>query len=409
MLLPSINDKEYDLWKKLVGNTAGVGPTPPPPSNPNFIQFIITGQSLSVGANGVPVVSTVQPYVNRMFDGGVRSEDTELASVLPLVESVDGTDGETIASGAANELTSKCSRNFLMSCNGLSAAVYASLKKGTVPYALGIAAITAGPTALASDGRTYDKVGGVLILHGESDQELAVPNYNLNLAEWQSDYETDIKAITSQTGTIPIFIYQQCNGAPSQASSLSVATALKALEAFRANPTKIVLVGPNYMWMRSDGVHLSAHGYRSLACLYARVVKQHVIDGIPFSPLVPTSISRTGEVIDITFNVPNPPIVFDLAAVVNPGNYGFSYTDDNSPPAISSVAIVGTNVVRITLASVPTGSNKFVRYGFSPTGSLGGPLGGPRGNLRDSGNQSNEYGYRNPQANWCVLFNDPVL
>jgi hypothetical protein len=384
------------------------GPTPPPPTNPDFIQFLITGQSLSLGATGVPVLSTTQPYANRMFLGGVRSEDSELDSVLPLIESVDGTDGETVASGSANELSDKTSRNFLMSCNGLSAAPYSILKKGTAPYALGIAAVTAAPDALASDGKTYDKVGGILILHGESDQELSVPDYDLHLAEWQADYDADIKAITAQEDDVPIFVYQQCNGAPSQASSLAVATALKTLDAYRADSAKVRLVTPNYMFLRSDGVHLSAHGYRSLGCMYSKVVKQTVLDGLSWQPVAPILITRSGAVITATFSVPTPPLVFDLRSILNPGNYGFSYKDDNDDTTILSVAITAEDTVTITLDQTPTGANQKLRYGFAPTSSATGPYGGPRGNLRDSSDTDNSYGYEVPRHNWGCLFDDPI-
>lgn len=37
MVLASINDTEYDLWKKLVNNSAEMTPTPPVPPQNGFL------------------------------------------------------------------------------------------------------------------------------------------------------------------------------------------------------------------------------------------------------------------------------------------------------------------------------------------------------------------------------------
>lgn len=382
---------------------------------PSLSHLLITGQSLAVGSNGIPVVSTAQPDSNLMFAGGVRAPDDELDSLIPLVaaseaDPISGTDGETIANGMADELSRpKPVLQFLVSCAGLNGARYDEIKKGTATYDLALAQIQAG-FDLADPG-IYRGVLAIVTCHGEADQAFNVANYDVALAEWQDDFDTDIKGITSQTADVPLLVYQQCSSAPSGADSAATATALESLKAHEDNPGKVVLVGPNYPWLRSDGIHLTPHGYRSMGVMYANVLRVLRAGGT-WSPLRPILIERTNEVIDVTFHVPVPPIAFDIARVFNPGNYGFSFKDDDDSAAIASVAIVAADKVRITLDGTPTGANKLIRYGWTNTswsggGGPSGPLGSARGNLRDAGyDEVNRYGY--DSFNWGVLFSKPV-
>ncbi|MBK7829522.1 MXAN_6577-like cysteine-rich protein [Nannocystis sp.] len=60
--------------------------------------LLISGQSLSTGATS-PVVSDMQPFTNLSFNTGVRAGGVGLTGFIPLVETWDGSQGETIASG----------------------------------------------------------------------------------------------------------------------------------------------------------------------------------------------------------------------------------------------------------------------------------------------------------------------
>jgi hypothetical protein len=386
--------------------------TPTPPVIQEAFQILITGQSLSVGANGLPVLSVSQPGNNVMFNGGVRAEAGEMTSLVPLIATVDadpegGFDGETLANGMADELAGATAR-YLVACHGHSSYTYSELKKGTAAYAQGMLQAEQGVALLTEN---YGGVFSVVTAHGEQDQAFDTPDYAEKMAEWQADYQTDLHAITGLDNPIPLLVYQQCSSSPSQAASADTSTALENLKAHENYPGVVVLVGPNYPWIRSDGIHLTANGYRSMGVAYAKALGT-IRAGGTWNPVRPVLITIAGAVIDVTFLVPRPPLALDLERVFNPGDYGFSYTDDDSPPAIQSVAIVGANVVRITLEDTPTGGNKLLRYGWSGTtwsGGAGpaGPLGSARGNLRDAGyDEDNLYGY--DSFNWCVLFNKPV-
>lgn len=388
-----------------------------PPSGILVFPILISGQSLGVGMNGVPVVSTTQTEGNLMFTGGVRSADDELGTLIPLIaqqQPVAGADedgGETIANGMADQLAVAFpNTKYLVSDNALNGAQYNEIKQGTAPYALGIAQAIAAFNLISASANTFGRFLAVTLLHGEQDQAFGNTGYALDLAELQDDENTDLKAISGQSEDIPLFVYQQCASAPSQASPLGAATALESLKAHEDDPGKVILVGPNYPFIRSDGIHLTANGYRSLGLNYFEAMKV-VQAGGTWNPLRPILIVRTNAFIDITFLVPVPPITFDLARVFNPGHYGFSFTDDDSSAAVSSVAITGATTVRVTLNATPTGANKFIRYGWTGSNWAGGPgpagpLGSARGNLRDAGYTGNPYGY--DCFNWGVLFNKPV-
>lgn len=399
----------------------------------SYVHLLVTGQSLSAGAaNGI--VSTTQPSINKMFTSGPLGADPDAAvasghavtvpvnysSVVPLVATLrptwnpGETYGECPAVGLANHFGSVASRGVMVSSHGISGMTYASLKKGSAAYADGLAQVSAAKSVFAGLGKTLSGVPGIAIMHGESDNWNQISGYESKLIEWQNDYETDIKAITGQGGTIPIFIYQMCATGPGRYTPAptpgdpGVATAIAALKAYRANPDKIVLVGPNYPWVRNDGIHLRAHGYRSMGVTYARVMKRVLSDGARWVPLMPIAITRTGRVIDVQYHVPTGPLVFDEVRALNPGNFGFGYRDDASSATVESVSIISADTVRITLDVPPTGTNKLVTYGWAETGfgAIDGPFGAARGCLRDSHVEPNAYGY--DSFNWGVLFADPV-
>jgi len=385
-------------------------------SPPSIAHILITGQSLAIGANGYPILSTVQPYQNKMFVGGVRAPTDQLDSLVPLIAQIDvdvegGFDGETFANSMADELTRRSlSSRFLVSNHAHSGYRYIQLKKGTTDYNRGMAQVQAGFDLLNGGDPTYAGVLAVCTAHGEQDQAFSTADYAGKLIEWQADYDADIKVITGQSTDVPLLVIQQCSASPFEASSPDVSTALESLRAHEESGGKVLLVGANYMYVRKDGIHLTANGYRSKGLMYARVLRR-LIAGQSWEPIRPLVVHRTDDIIDVTFAVPSPPLEFDVERVYNPGNYGFTYLDDSNSAQISSVDIVAANKVRITLNAVPTGTNQTVRYGFRhgewAGGGPKGPLSSPRGCLRDQGDGGgNAYGYQD--FNWGVLFNKLV-
>lgn len=371
---------------------------------------LITGQSLSQGALS-EVVSIEQPFENVSFVTGVRAGGVGLDSLVPLVETSDGFHGETLASGMANLLSARAmaagtEHRSLVSAHGVSGQPYAALRKGTPPYAAGMAQVAAGLALAQARGQEH-AVRAVVVVHGETDHVNGNASYDLDLLEWQSDYEADIQAMTGQTLPVPL-ITDQMSSFTMFGSGTSAVTQ-QQLEASRAEPARIVLMGPKYVLPYvPDGVHLTGEGERWLGEMHAKVLERVLVQGEPWRPLSPRSITRDGAEITVLLWVPAPPLVLDDVTVSDPGSYGFGYTDSSgAPPSIVSVALEGDDAIRITLSDVPVGGNQRVRYAMNGiVGQPAGPTTGARGNLRDSDASESRHGHA--LHNWCVHFDEAV-
>ena len=372
------------------------------PSKFDVNHLLGTGQSLSVGYAGTPTLSTTQPFDNRRFVTGVIAGGSGLTSFVPLTEA--GT--ETLSSSLANFVRAGAAHRMLVSAHGVSGIAYSGIKKGTTAYANGLAQVSAAKALCTSQKLTY-VVRGVTNVHGESDHLAGNTAYASNLAQWQQDYETDVRAITAQTEPVPMFHTQMSSWTKyGQATSAIPAQQLMATV---GSGGKLVLVGAKYhLPYAPDGVHLTNQGYRQMGEDYAKAYRRVVLEGQRWEPLRPTSVTRNANVIRIVFAVPSPPVAFDTSRVAPAAHMGFEYTDaSGSPPAIASVALDGPDAVKIVLASTPTGANKRVRYAFTGVpGASAGPMTGPRGNLRDSDATPSPHGYS--LYNWAVHFDEAV-
>lgn len=416
--------------------TTSTTPPPPPPPGPrdatldarkvsptyvfkDINHVLGTGQSLSVGSQGAPVLSTAQPYANLTFNTGVLSGGANLTSFIPLVEGSSAPQVETLSSAFANLVTKiaredllveepqgQRSHDLLVSAHGVGGTPYSGLKKGTAPYTRGMAQLQAGFDLAKAANKSY-VVRAVTNVHGESDHVQGNVAYQADLEQWQADYEADVKAVTGQTEPVPMFQSQVSSWTKyGQATSLIPGAQLAA---HVAKPGRIVLVGPKYhLAYVADGVHLTNEGYRHMGEDYAKAYRRVVLEGKPWEPVRPKTITRAGNVVTVVFHVPSPPLALDTQAVTDPGSFGFEIADDGAtPPTITTVTLVAPDTVRITLSAAPTGANRRLRYAFTGTaGAKGGATTGPRGNLRDSDPTVSRHGY--PLYNWCIHFDEPL-
>ncbi|MCA9587167.1 MAG: hypothetical protein KC657_17685 [Myxococcales bacterium] len=373
-----------------------------------------TGQSLSVGSQGTPVLSTAQPFDNQMFVTGVIAGGAGLTSFVPLVEGPR----ETLSSAFASLVTKlardvvlvgqpagQTSHDLLVSAHGVGGQPYAALKKnGTLTaYANGIAQAQAAHDLAVAAGKTH-VIRAVTNVHGESDHNAQNPAYEADLLEWQRDYETDVRAITGQAEPVPMLHTQFSTWTKLGSRLTTSAVAAAQLSAHVAAPGKIILVGAKYhLPYAPDGVHLTNEGYRHMGEDYAKVYRRVILEGKAWEPVRPKAVTRVGATVTLTMFVPAPPLVLDTQRVSDPGSYGFEWTDDGPDvPTISSVAVTAPDTVTITL-SAPPNANGRVRYAFTGvSGALGGPTTGPRGNLRDSDATPSRHGY--DLFNWAVHF-----
>jgi hypothetical protein len=365
-----------------------------------------TGQSLASGVGGSPPLSTSQPYDNRMFDTGVLAGGTGLNAFVPLVEQ----SVETMSTSFASLVTKLArdgggSHDLLVSVHAVGGAPYRLMKKGTAPYAVTIAQMTAGFAIARARGLAYD-VSAITSADGGGDHVDKNTGLAADLAQWQRDFEGDAKALTGQATAVPLFNTQYSSWTEYEPTS---PIPLAQLRAHVDNPGKVIVVGPRYAFpYGSDGVHLTNEGYRVMGEYYARAYRRVVVEHGIWEPLRPKTVTRAAAVVTVRFIVPAPPLVLDTTLATNPGNMGFEYADDGpGTPTITSVALTGADTVAITLSAAPTAGNRRIRYAF--TGNQGAKAGlqtGAHGNLRDSDTTPSRNGYA--LYDWCVHFDEAV-
>jgi hypothetical protein len=194
-------------------------------------------------------------------------------------------------------------------------------------------------------GKTYG-VGAIMLTHGETDATNA--DYESELRQLWSDYNTDVRAITGQKQKIQMILSQQNSCADRSASTLA------QWKISVDDPMDIVCSGPKYQYSYApDHIHLTADGYRQLGEKYGQIYYQRVILKKNWQPLEPVGIERNGRTITIRYHVPNPPLMW--ATNLEPPHQstaewrngkGFEvYSVDGDKVAIASVAISGDAVV----------------------------------------------------------------
>jgi hypothetical protein len=387
-------------------------------AHPVYNEIIGTGQSLSTGLFANPAVSTfaLWPTAALMTNLGVRQVIDRgeihylipglINSLVPLVEaSTSDHDGETIGAGMAfeiNELALEAGQPpwpVVFSAHGVTGAPYSMLKRGTIPYRNALATVGRVKSILDWKG-IRDVVRAITVTHGETDSMYgaSAAEYEADLVQWRSDYDSDLRAITGQSEPVMLFTDQMNNYTSSVFHERAAATSpipLAQLQAALDHPGEIVLVCPKY-WLtyyRKDGAHLTAQSEELLGEKYGEAIKRTMVDGAVWKPLYIVRAKVEGKAIMLSYNVPAPPLVVDRQEIRDPGNLGFVYADDSAaPPSIVGVAVTGGTQVRISLSAAPgaPGGHRHIKYAWVGSiacgsgGCAAGPITGPRGNLRDS-------------------------
>ena len=378
--------------------------------NPNRVLVIIPfyGQSLSVGSGGVPVYTTVDknPYpdfvlkfknfstvFNRTGGSGVIQVIPE--NQLKDFDALHATDfgnnytGQAIVdhmgiaiADALNEATEGCVMRSLFFSAGVGGTLITGLGPGSDGYKTLMNAITAAKRIATEKGWTII-VPAVCWQHGESGS--GDPQYQPELVSLRNNVNTDIKAITGQSLNIHFYMANPA----SQRTATGMASSMAMYRLHRDMPEQFTQVGGVYEGAvhneSTDWTHLNTNGYMQLSYRYAAAIVYDLQHGFgSYRSVSPRKITRTGNIIDVEFNVPNPPLQFKTTAIIPLApNYGFSYIDDSSSASISSVELLNDSTVRLTLTAIPTGSNKRIRAGFT-FGSTQTYSSRPRTNLCDS-------------------------
>lgn len=386
--------------------------------------FIFSGQSLSVGATGKPVISTSQPYDNLTFDGGPRSDLDELTGFKPLVEDENspapdgGTNrGETCCSGAANFTTHLIESEDGIAYDQQGYAIVSStvghggyridqLYKGSAWYDYYTAHVQAGFDLSQAQGKTY-AVQALGWIQGENDQfdnSKARLAYKNDLIQYQADIEADAQAITGQTHRVPLLTYQLACYVRQGYRNVTLAQ----LDCHKES-SDIYLVTPMYhVPYAPDAVHLTNLGYLWLGHYFGKVYKKVVFDGVEWEPVRPKTITQQGAVVLIDFYVPEPPLQLDTSTLGLATDYGFAAYDNAGDIDVLSVELIGQTRVKLTLASTP-GAGGGIRYALDYIGTGLTHNNGGSGNLRDSAPEYFTYaGTDYPLYNWCVMFDELI-
>lgn len=411
----------------------------------DWVGIVGTGQSLSVGAQGVPVAWTRKETHNLTLSLGRLlvppfDPSSSLLAMAPLEEPIRtfattypsaypaNLEGETPHGAMAEQITAlfrqaSGGRDYVTvhTVVGESGQPMSVIDKGATEKIAGTsslgrayAATLFEATAIARLARAASKtygIGAIVVTHGESDAGNA--EYEPLLSRLWSDYNQDLKAITGQATSIPMFVSQQ-QSVPNAVGTTSAST-LAQWRVGLDHPGDIVCSGPKYQYPYApDGVHLTAQGYERLGEKYAEVYFRRVVLKEDWRPLQPIGAERSGNVVTVRFHVPVPPLAWDdaLAAPNRTAlpqwalGRGFEVRAAGAPVPIASVAITG-DAVRIDCAKDLSGLDVQIGYALTAVGT---PVAGGTarwGQLRDSDPfLGTTTGFAQP--NYCVTFSMPV-
>lgn len=394
------------------------------------IEFIgASGQSLSIGGGatenteGEEVFTTapIYPHHALMFNTGTRGAEGSvlnpetLTDFVPAFEVFNGSNqAETQGSGMMRALHNKHNENnerlktYVYRTHGRGGAYLSELvKNGTDDmYANGLKEVAAARRIAALYNREII-VRAITWTHGEQDRTGLSRTDHVNqltqlIADYRADWGTELSDSNPEIG----FIIDQLS-ASSSAVGGAGNSALAHYDVFKNDPN-VVISTPKYFMDYSASVHLKPVWYSILGEYQARAYREKYQLGNDWDPVYPLSVSRSAAVIDIQMNVPDGSLVIDTTTLPAAENYGFEFIDDSgTTPAISTIEIIGTDTVRLTLESEPTGTVKTVRYAYSGPGAT--LRAGAWGNIHDSNNEISQSDNSITLYNWLLTFEEALV
>lgn len=400
------------------------------PDYPDFIADVCHllgyGQSLSIGTQAVPALSTTQPYDSLMFNGGIRPQDGGTRTALSAaVEATFNTNwGETPMAGmayaikellASEDGITMAGQNFklLLSADGEGGKKISELVQGSTYYTRLENSIAAGLSLCNAAGNTYN-VPAMPYIQGENDASAgtASDDYAQACEALRLQVEATVKASSGQSNPVKMLTGQT---ASHEAYGVAPNIPIGQYRAGKDYP-HIRICCPQYILPHAviDYIHLKNTSSRLLGYYLGLFYKRIVIDRKDFKPVQPRKTTRQGSLVLVEFDVPVLPdgtpgaLQFDTTNVAAATNNGFRLYDASGvEKTISAVAITNKNMVKITAAAA-VGAGYKLRYATVGNGvSQSGPTTGPRGNLRDN------YGATvtvsgTAMHNWCVMFEETL-
>lgn len=344
---------------------------------------LMMGQSNTAGGdpNAIPTNTALFPHTAYGLSGSYNSAAygtaaiTAPAAIVPLTHNdYLGTSGITSTHGAmANALGFFNSDQFTDDPGTLLFASWeggqpltAFLRSDDPNYLTGhynYANLMTGAGAIPAKVATYGRSGTncrMFILNQGESGPTNRTTYASLLAGLKADLLGDLETTFSQAAGSIAFGVIQCNNDTDSSVDLAQWDAAQA-------DAEIVLIGSCYHLPinTSDEIHDTRVG-RLLRGEMAAFAYRTFLDTGAWSPIKPASATLSGSVITVDFDgPPGASLSIDTDWVPAITNYGVSYTDNSSPPAITGVAITGDMQIQVTLATAPTGMGKTLQFGVS--------------------------------------------
>lgn len=381
-----------------------------------------TGQSNAIGAEAKPPVTVTGWPKSNALRGNTNS-----GALGALGPRGDGNQTPSISAGnriAEANPTLRCVQNDY----GIGGQLLTALMKngGSGAYETAVAVLPTVFNNLTALGDTPQQ-RVVRWIQGEADLagNTRPLTYKANFAQMRTDYRTDLAALAG-FATAPWFLAQTpqwgYRGA-GLASTIGVNPVGVAQWEMGRDTADIFVACPMYQFeyqsyitpgngFTPSPLHLSARGQEHMGEVFARAEQTYLTTGkwAPLQPLYAVKGGVAGSAnspvaIDVKFQVPTPPLRFDLTAQWGTAtNYGFALAGTDA--AIVGVDISGPDVVRLTVDRPILEPYVTVSYGLRYLNSVPIPGADPIavvgiGNLCDSETATSAYdGTR--LSNWCV-------
>ncbi|AFI55336.1 hypothetical protein TSMG0053 [Halocynthia phage JM-2012] len=384
--------------KNISGNgyTSTTEPLPYKINSYTLNHIVIYGQSLSIGAKAVPIISSIQPYNVKTFAGGPRAYDGSNQLFLPLKDlieddifSPDGKDGrgETPCAGFGNYLSTLramagddlSTRPLLLSAAGHGGYSISELEKDTTWYNDYFLEHIRQGNAITND--YY--MGLVYYIQGETDIDDGVSKsfYSGKFGTMIDDINVAANTISGKSDTTYILTYQLSYGCKLSDAVYSTQQDYHDTHdlVYITTPTYILPHGP-------DGTHLTNVGSKLLGAYGAKSYNQ-MLNGNKPKCLKVKSVTLRGTVLNCTFDVPVPPLQLNTDDLAMTLDYGFVVTVDDVPVDILSINITSYDTVTLKLNSEPSGVVK-LRYALDNIATDVFIKDGASGNLTDSNSET---------------------
>jgi hypothetical protein len=371
------------------------GPYGPPPAGGRVAPFginglIANGQSLSVGYDGSPPLSTTQPYSNvQLWDTSatydISNANASTLQLMPLVASLRSNavfganicagldeypgnidDSETFDVGMANQLTALALANgygsfeVSTSCTGISAASLSEIDHGGTcnSFAAGIYEATALHRLAAARGKTWGAIA-IPFVHGETDSALIYnTSYQTQLNQLIADYNSALFAAIGQTRPAVMIASQQntCGVLYSQCPQSNLTAQYNFLNIGASN---YYCSGSKYQYpyYPDNGPHLTNYGYVACGEKKGQALFSVLSSG-NWLPTYPTTLRKNNggslgvgtTSVTLTFHVPFGSLVFDTS-LGQPHQTGALSIVWASAKGFEAIDVTALNVTSATNAS----------------------------------------------------------